>query len=162
MSPQQYDAIQRDIIEMEHDLESLQTQARNTSTSLDTISASGEELTTTSDIVTDALTAFGLEAEDSSHFADVLAAASSNANTNVGMMGETFKYVAPVAGALGYTVEDTATVIGVLANNGIKSSQAGTVLRKSITSLVAPSKKATTQMQKLGFYASKTIEIFNQ
>ena len=64
--------------------------------------ASGEDLATTSDIVTDALTAFGLEAEDSSHFADVLAAASSNANTNVSMMGETFKYVAPVAGALGY------------------------------------------------------------
>ena len=65
------------------------------------------------------------------------------------MMGETFKYVAPVAGALGYSVEDTATVIGVLANNGIKSSQAGTVLRKSINSLVAPSKKATTQMPKV-------------
>ena len=119
--------------------------------------ASGEELATTSDIVTDALTAFGLEAEDSSHFADVLAAASSNANTNVGMMGETFKYVAPVAGALGYSVEDTATAIGVLANNGIKSSQAGTVLRKTINSLVAPSKKATGQMQKLGFYASESL-----
>ena len=124
--------------------------------------ASGEDLATTSDIVTDALTAFGLEAEDSSHFADVLAAASSNANTNVSMMGETFKYVAPVAGALGYSVEDTATIIGVLANNGIKSSQAGTVLRKSINSLVAPSKKATTQMQKLGFYASETIDTFDQ
>ncbi len=124
--------------------------------------ASGEELATTSDIVTDALTAFGLEAEDSSHFADVLAAASSNANTNVGMMGETFKYVAPVAGALGYSVEDTATAIGVLANNGIKSSQAGTVLRKTINSLVAPSKKATGQMQKLGFYASETIDTFDQ
>ena len=124
--------------------------------------ASGEDLASTSDIVTDALTAFGLEAEDSSHFADVLAAASSNANTNVSMMSETFKYVAPVAGALGYSVEDTATVIGVLANNGIKSSQAGTVLRKSINSLVAPSKKATTQMQKLGFYASETIDTFDQ
>ena len=124
--------------------------------------ASGEDLASTSDIVTDALTAFGLEAEDSSHFADVLAAASSNANTNVSMMSETFKYVAPVAGAVGYSVEDTATVIGVLANNGIKSSQAGTVLRKSINSLVAPSKKATTQMQKLGFYASETIDTFDQ
>lgn len=126
--------------------------------------ASGEELATTSDIVTDALTAFGLEAEDSSHFADVLAAASSNANTNVGMMGETFKYVAPVAGALGYSVEDTATAIGVLANNGIKSSQAGTVLRKTINSLVAPSKKATGQMQKLGFVDMKNrvIDINHQ
>lgn len=67
--------------------------------------ASGEDLATTSDIVTDALTAFGLSASDSTHFADILAKASSNANTNVGMMGETFKYVAPVAGALGFSAE---------------------------------------------------------
>jgi phage tail tape measure protein, TP901 family len=92
--------------------------------------ASGEELGSVSDIVTDALTAFKLSAEDSTHFADVLAAASSNANTNVGMMGETFKYVAPVAGALGYSIEDTATAIGLMANSGIKASQAGTALRK--------------------------------
>ena len=88
--------------------------------------ASGENLGTTSDIVTDALTAFGLEAKDSGHFADVLAAASSNANTNVSMMGETFKYAAPIAGALGYSTEDTALAIGLMANSGIKASQAGT------------------------------------
>lgn len=70
--------------------------------------ASGEDLATTSDIVTDALTAFGLSASDSGHFADILAAASSNANTNVSMMGETFKYCAPIAGALGFSAEDTA------------------------------------------------------
>ena len=70
--------------------------------------ASGEDLATTSDIVTDALTAFGLSAKDSGHFADILAAASSNANTNVSMMGETFKYCAPIAGALGFSAEDTA------------------------------------------------------
>ncbi len=81
--------------------------------------ASGEDLATTSDIVTDALTAFGMTAGDATHFADVLATASSNANTNVGMMGETFKYVAPVAGALGYTAEDTAVAIGLMANAGI-------------------------------------------
>ena len=69
--------------------------------------ASGEDLATTSDIVTDALTAFGLTAQDSGHFADILAAASSNANTNVSMMGETFKYAAPVAGALGFSAEDS-------------------------------------------------------
>lgn len=97
--------------------------------------ASGEDLATTSDIVTDALTAFGLKAEDSGHFADVLAAASSNANTNVSMMGETFKYAAPIAGALGYSVEDTAEAIGLMANSGIKASQAGTALRKIMTSL---------------------------
>ena len=97
--------------------------------------ASGEDLATTSDIVTDALTAFGLEAKDSGHFADVLAAASSNANTNVSMMGETFKYAAPVAGALGFSVEDTATAIGLMANAGIKGSQAGTSLRTILTAL---------------------------
>lgn len=97
--------------------------------------ASGEDLAATSDIVTDALTAFGLTAKDSGHFADVLAAASSNANTNVSMMGETFKYCAPIAGSLGFSVEDTAEAIGLMANAGIKSTQAGTSLRTVMTSL---------------------------
>lgn len=97
--------------------------------------ASGEDLATTSDIVTDALTAFGLSAKDSGHFADILAAASSNANTNVSMMGETFKYCAPIAGALGFSAEDTAEAIGLMANAGIKSSQAGTALRTIMNNL---------------------------
>lgn len=97
--------------------------------------ASGEDLATTSDIVTDALTAFGLTAGDSGHFADVLAAAFSNANTNVSMMGETFKYCAPVAGALGFSVEDTAEAIGLMGNAGIKASQAGTSMRSIMTNL---------------------------
>ena len=97
--------------------------------------ASGEDLATTSDIVTDALTAFGLSAADSGHFADVLAAASSNANTNVSMMGETFKYCAPVAGSLGFSCEDTAQAIGLMANSGIKGSQSGTALRSIMTAL---------------------------
>ena len=97
--------------------------------------ASGEDLATTSDIVTDALTALGLSAADSGHFADILAAASSNANTNVSMMGETFKYCAPVAGALGFSAEDTAEAIGLMANAGIKSSQAGTAMRTMLTNL---------------------------
>ena len=97
--------------------------------------ASGEDLATTSDIVTDALTALGLTAADSGHFADILAAASSNANTNVSMMGETFKYCAPVAGALGFSAEDTAEAIGLMANAGIKSSQAGTAMRSMLTNL---------------------------
>ena len=97
--------------------------------------ASGESLGTTSDIVTDALTAFGLKAKESGHFADVLAAASSNANTNVSMMGETFKYCAPIAGSLGFSVEDTAEAIGLMANAGIKSTQAGTSLRTIMTNL---------------------------
>lgn len=97
--------------------------------------ASGEDLATTSDIVTDALTAFGLSAKDSGHFADILAAASSNANTNVSMMGETFKYCAPIASALGFSAEDTAEAIGLMANAGIKSSQAGTALRTIMNNL---------------------------
>ena len=85
--------------------------------------------------MTDALTAFGLTAGDSGHFADVLAAASSNANTNVSMMGETFKYCAPVAGALGFSVEDTAEAIGLMGNAGINASQAGTSMRSIMTNL---------------------------
>ena len=102
---------------------------------MDLSAASGESLASVSDIVTDALTAFGLQASDSAHFADVLAAASSNANTNVSMMGETFKYAAPVAGALGFSIEDTAEAIGLMANSGIKASQAGTSLRTILTNM---------------------------
>ncbi len=112
--------------------------------------ASGEDLATTSDIVTDALTAFGLSAEDSGHFADILASASSNANTNVSLMGETFKYVAPLAGSLGYSAEDTATAIGLMANAGIKGSQAGTSLRSVMTRLAKPTKESQTAMDALG------------
>lgn len=112
--------------------------------------ASGENLAATSDIVTDALTAFGLSAQDSTHFADILAQASSKANTNVGMMGETFKYVAPVAGALGYSAEDTATAIGLMANAGIKGSQAGTVLRSIISRLAKPTDEVQAAMDALG------------
>lgn len=112
--------------------------------------ASGEDLATTSDIVTDALTAFGLSASDSGHFADILAAASSNANTNVGLMGETFKYVAPVAGALGFSAEDTATAIGLMANAGIKGSQAGTALRSIMSRLANPTDEVAIAMSQLG------------
>ncbi len=87
--------------------------------------ASGEDLATTSDIVTDALTALGMSADDSAHFADILAAASSNVNTNVSLMGESFKYVAPVAGAMGASAEDLSIALGLMANSGIKGSQAG-------------------------------------
>lgn len=112
--------------------------------------ASGEDLATTSDIVTDALTAFGLSASDSAEFSDVLAAASSNANTNVSMMGDTFKYVAPVAGALGYSVQDTAIAVGLMANSGIKASQAGTSLRAILSRLAKPTDQVQTAMDELG------------
>ena len=112
--------------------------------------ASGEDLASTSDIVTDALTAFGLSASDSGHFADILAAASSNANTNVSMMGETFKYAAPVLGSLGYSAEDSAIAIGLMANAGIKSSQAGTALRSAITNLAKPTGTVASAMEQYG------------
>lgn len=124
--------------------------------------ASGENLATTSDIVTDALTAFGMKAEDSSHFADVLAQASSSANTNVGLMGETFKYIAPVAGALGYSAKDAAVAIGLMANSGIKASQAGTQLRSSLTNMIKPSKDVGDAMEKWGFYATESATSIDQ
>lgn len=112
--------------------------------------ADGLDLATTSDIVTDALTAFGLEAKDSAHFADVLAKASSSANTNVSMLGESFKYVAPVAGSLGYTAEDTAIALGLMANAGIKGSQSGTALRGALTRMIKPAEQAANYMEKYG------------
>lgn len=115
--------------------------------------ASGESLANVSDIVTDALTAFNLKAEDSAHFADVLAKASSNSNTNVGMMGATFKYVAPIAGAMKYSIEDTAVAIGLMANAGIKGEQAGTSLRSMLTRLVKPPADAAAALKKLGVSA---------
>lgn len=117
---------------------------------MDLAAASGEDLATTSDIVTDALTAFGLTAADSGRFADILAAASTNANTNVGMLGESFKYVAPVAGAMGFSAEDVSVALGLMANSGIKASQAGTSLRSSLSRLVQPTKDMQSVMEALG------------
>lgn len=117
--------------------------------------ASGEDLGTVSDIVTDSMTAFGLKAKDSGHFADVLAKASSSSNTNVAMMGETFKYVAPLAGSMKYSIEDTATAIGLMANAGIKGSQAGTELRSILTRLVKPPTDAAAALSALGISTTK-------
>lgn len=117
---------------------------------LDLAAASGESLGTTSDIVTDALTAFGMQASDSGHFADVLAMASNKANTNVSMLGESFKYVAPVAGALGYSAEDTSVALGLMANSGIKASAAGTALRTTLTNMANPTDAMKGAMDQLG------------
>ncbi|ADZ83217.1 phage tail tape measure protein [Cellulosilyticum lentocellum] len=92
--------------------------------------SSGEELGSVSDIVTDSMTAFGMSAEEASHFADVLAAASAASNSSVATMGESFTYAAPLAGTFGYSIEDVALALGLMANNGIKASQGGTALRK--------------------------------
>lgn len=116
--------------------------------------ASGESLARVSDIVTDALSAFGLKAEESGHFADVLAAATSKSNTNVSMMGETFKYVAPIAGAMKFSIEDTSLAIGLMANAGIKGSEAGTALRSTLTRLVKPPSDAAKALDALGIKAA--------
>jgi TP901 family phage tail tape measure protein len=112
--------------------------------------ASGESLGTTSDIVTDALTAFGLKASDSGHFADVLAQASANANTNVGMLGESFKYIAPVAGAMGYKIEDISLALGLMANSSVKGSMAGTALKTALANMAAPTDNMAAAMEKYG------------
>lgn len=118
--------------------------------------ASGSDLAEASDIVTDALTAFGQSAAEAGRLADIMAAASANSNTNVTLLGETFKYVAPVAGALGYSMEDTATAIGLMANAGIKGSQAGTALRSLLTNLTKPTDAMATAMGKLGISITDT------
>lgn len=112
--------------------------------------AAGADLGTTSDIVTDALTAFGLKAEDAAHFADVLAAASSNSNTTVEMLGEAFKYCAPVAGSLGYSIDDVAAALGLMANSGIKADMAGTSLRNMLNRMAKPTKESAMAMERLG------------
>ena len=116
---------------------------------LNLAAASGEDLGTTSDIVTDALTAFGLKASDAAHFSDVLAQSAASANTNVSMMGESFKYVAPIAGAMKYSVEDTSLALGLMANASVKGSMAGTSLKTALANMAAPDKMATA-MKKYG------------
>lgn len=117
---------------------------------LNLAAASGEDLAMVSDIVTDALTAFGLNAEDAAEFTDILAATAANSNTTVGMMGEAFKYIAPVAGSLGYDIKDVALALGTMANNGIKGSQAGASLRNVLTRLAKPTKEVQEAMDALG------------
>ena len=117
---------------------------------LNLAAASGEDLGTTSDIVTDALTAFGLKASDAAHFSDVLAQSAASANTNVSMMGESFKYVAPIAGAMKYSVEDTSLALGLMANASVKGSMAGTSLKTALANMAAPTDKMATAMKKYG------------
>ncbi len=118
--------------------------------------ASGEELGQVSDIVTDSMTAFNLEASRSAEFADVLAQASARSNTDVATMGQTFKYVAPVAGALGFSIQDTATAIGLMANAGIKGEQAGTSLRAMFTRIVKPTAEVEAAMSRIGLTVSNS------
>lgn len=111
----------------------------------------GMDLAQATEIVADGLASFGLKAEETARFTDVLTMASIKSTTDITKMGETLKYVAPVAGTLGYTIEDTATAISIMANNGIKASVAGTSLRAGLTNLVKPSKQAKAALAEIGF-----------
>ena len=127
--------------------------------------ATGEDLASTSDIVTDALTAFGMTAADTNRFVDVLAKTANSSNTSVSMMGETFKYLAPAAGALGYSVEDTSVAIGLMANSGIKASQSGTSLKNLLVNLAKPTDAMEASMKKLGISLTDSngeMKPFNQ
>lgn len=117
--------------------------------------ASGESLASVSDIVTDALSAMKLTAEDTSHFVDVLAKTTASSNTDVAMLGESFKYVAPVAGSLGFNIEDLSLALGLMANNGIKASQSGTSLRTLLTNMTKPTDAMQSAMNTLGIEISK-------
>ncbi len=112
--------------------------------------ASGEDLAATSDIVTDAMTAFGMKADQAGHFSDVLARVTTNSNTNVGLLGETFKYCAGLAGAMGYSLEDTSVAVGLMANRGIKGSQAGTALKNILTRMAKPTDEVAEAMELMG------------
>lgn len=112
--------------------------------------ATGEDLAGTSDIVTDALTAFGMQAKDTNKFVDVLAQTANKSNTSVSMLGESFKYVAPVAGALKFNAQDVSTALGLMTNSGIKASSAGTALRSLFTRMAKPTKESQTAMDALG------------
>jgi TP901 family phage tail tape measure protein len=112
--------------------------------------ASGENLASVSDIVTDSMSAFKLQASDAAMFSDVLAAAATNSNTNVGKLGYSFKYVAPVAGALGYTIQDVSIALGTMADAGIKAEQAGTSMRELLTRMAKPTKESADAMAELG------------
>lgn len=117
---------------------------------LDLASASGTELATTSDILTDAITAFGDAAGDAGRYADVMTAASTNANVNVELLGESYKYVGALAGTMKYSVEDVTTALAAMGNAGVKGSTAGTALRSAITNMSAPTKEMQAAMDSLG------------
>lgn len=117
--------------------------------------ATGEDLANVSDIVTDSLTAFGMQAKDAGRFSDVLAAAASNSNTNVSMLGESFKYVGPLAGAMGHSVEDVSLALGLMANAGVKGSMAGTSLKTALARLAKPTKEVSNALSQLGIDGNK-------
>ena len=122
---------------------------------LDLAAAGNADLATTSDIVTDALSAFNLEASQSTRFADILSKTVTSTNTDVEGLGEAFKYVAPLAGTMNYEVEDVSAILGTMADNGIKGGQAGRVLRTALTRLIKPPKEAADALGMMNIRAEE-------
>src|SRR5690625_7615658 len=90
-----------------------------------------------------------MEATETAKVADILAKASSDSNTDIEGLGESMKYVAPIASDLGVSIEDTTAAIGLLGDAGIQGGQAGRQLRSGLLSLAAPTEKASKLMDEL-------------
>lgn len=120
---------------------------------LDAAASSGEELGAVTQIVTGTMNGFGMAAKDTGHIADVLAKSSADTNANIASMGEAFQYCATPANAAKQSFEETAAAIGIMSDNSIMGSQAGTTLRGVFTRLAKPSEAAAKSMENLGFKA---------
>lgn len=117
--------------------------------------ASGTGLAKTSDIVTDYMTAMGMEASNTGEFVDKLAATITSSNTTVELFGNSMKQVGSQAGSLGITMTDISTAIGLAANAGVKGSKAGTALKNVLANMASPTEKQAKALQKLGFSADE-------
>lgn len=124
---------------------------------LDLAAVSGGDVALASENAATALRGFGLEADQSGHIADVFARAAADTNAEVADMGEAMKYIAPVANAMGLSIEETAAAIGIMSDAGVKGSQAGTTLRGALSRISKPTKAMRETMDELGisFYDSE-------
>ncbi|WP_185168975.1 phage tail tape measure protein, partial [Escherichia coli] len=112
--------------------------------------AGGVELGETADIGSNILTQFNLTADQMDRVGDTLTAAFTRTNTDLRALGETMKYTGPVAAKLGISLEEAAAMAGMLANNGLRGSDAGTAMRASLSRLASPPKAAADALKELG------------
>ncbi|WP_165603215.1 phage tail tape measure protein [Devosia elaeis] len=112
--------------------------------------AGSTDLGQAADIASNILSGFGLEAEEMTRVADVMVQTFTTANTDIPMLGDTMKYIAPVARAAGMSLEESAAMAGLLGNAGIQASMAGTTLRSMLQRLAAPGGAAATMLEELG------------
>ena len=127
---------------------------------LDAAAASGESLGTVSTIVADAITGFGMEAAESTRVADLLTQAANAGTIGINDLGESFKYIAPVAGSMGLSIEDVTTALSAMSMSGIKGSQAGTSLRGVLTRMVKPTDQVAAAMDELGIVLTNSDGTF--